>query len=78
MNWYTIRDKNQSLGLVTLIYDRWTHRKRGERYDRLNQALVQCSTRPIEESDEVTVYMNPNTGQWYVRLRKEFEDGRFI
>lgn len=52
------------------------HRKRGSDYEVVfPQAEVQTST-PIREGDVVSVYVE-ETGKAWVRLKTEFDDGRF-
>ncbi len=60
----------------------WQHKKRGTTYRILHDnVLLQCSTAPDFEEDlkgaTWTVYQSTETGAVYVRLTKEFHDGRF-
>lgn len=60
----------------------WRHKKRGTTYEILHDnAFMQCATDPNFESafedDAWVVYRNTHTQAVYVRLYKEFHDGRF-
>lgn len=65
--------KRLPLGRTT----RWTHRKRKSNYDVLTSvASAQCATGPINEGDQVTIYV-ADDDSWWVRKTSEFLDGRF-
>jgi len=54
----------------------YRHLKRGSVYARTLLASAQCSTEPIEEGDDVAVYVSGD-GKAFVRKLSEFYDGRF-
>jgi hypothetical protein len=65
-----------------LVSPRYRHLKRGTLYSVVtDSAKLQCSTSPHIETlfaeDLFTVYRSIETGEHYIRLTPEFEDGRF-
>jgi hypothetical protein len=63
---------------AAFVIARWRHRKRGSDYNVLTEtAQAQCSTGPINDDDQCTVYQGDD-GSWWVRKTTEFQDGRFI
>lgn len=62
--------------------ERWRHNKSGGVYEIVySNALLQCSTfqtiEDVVKDLSWTVYRNTTSGAPYVRLTKEFQDGRF-
>lgn len=54
----------------------WRHRDRGSTYGVLTHAVVQASTRPLEDGETVVIY-DGDGGRLWVRRPEEFLDGRF-
>ena len=52
------------------------HLKTGGVYSVYGLALVQSET-PLHDETVVTIYRDVETGAWFVRTPREFEDGRF-
>lgn len=56
---------------------KYDHKKRGTRYTRFAVARLQTdSPCKLRDLDEMFVYLAED-GTWWVRSKKEFEDGRF-
>ncbi|MCS4089879.1 hypothetical protein [Rhizobium sp. BK176] len=52
------------------------HLNRGSDYDVMREEVSVQTSRPIQEGDVLTVYVEPD-GRGWARLRDEFNDGRF-
>jgi hypothetical protein len=64
--------------LLNIPAARFKHKKRGSTYRLLFKATAQCSTRPIQDGDEVAVYASEEgTMSIWVRCAEEMLDGRF-
>ena len=56
----------------------WRHKKSQRLYLAiLSKGIVACSGDSLRDGDEVTIYRDPDTMQYFVRRTTEFNDGRF-
>ena len=66
----------EALGRDEYFVPTHRHLKRGTTYRVLGEARAQCSTRPIVDGEMLVLYRGED-GVASVRVRDEFEDGRF-
>lgn len=60
------------------MFKLWEHVRKGSRYVEIGRGLVQASTAPLVEDDEIVLYRSMSVNQTiWARETSEFEDGRF-
>lgn len=69
----------RSLGRSAGMLKSYRHVKRESVHLVLCRGEAQCATGPIQEGDEVEIYLDPDdeNGKVWVRRVEEFHDGRF-